>query len=1013
MSRYIAVCNGMLLSRRREALKWSLQVLGNEITSEAFWWSRSFLSSTICVDFYNIPKRRRAAQKSNSGSSLPDNRLKLRKEIKLPTHLQLRKYSSTDSSTDQRSRNLDLKTSTPTQADFSHLERDLGEFSKILEKSKFEHYLWCWEIWTKCVVCRDDKVRRHALKLRRNFYIYLSRSTFDKEKCYQLLEEIRFHTPSEALRHYDYTNLINILVLRRDTDRIKHILKECLEKTSNSTFLHVLSWTIPRIHKSSVEVNKTQLEFDLYTFAILLIHNFEDLSHILKFKVERQTLRTVLLGSNSDTIVNILSRKMDTEKETGGALTTLCINLLANRNDAHPGLEFRLWQLKKEKGLINHSDLRSMMRSYVQKKEGQKALNLYEKYKEYHSDNNNFDVLLEAYAQLKRWKEMQGLFESLFGRGELPNKEHYRIVMESLSRIARKDIVDALFEGFINRNFRPTENILNALMYARLAFGDTKGVKDAFKQFGLFNVSPGKQSFLILLMAYRDAKDLDGAMRVLSDIERIGSTPISIEMYTTLMSLCTNRRDSVTAEEIFQKVKNHSIQPNLIFYNAYIACLSAAHQHKKAFATYEKLPELGYIPDIVTVTSVLSSAVRMKREWMVRRLLNDVLKYHLSPDAKWYSVMLDFFCDKGKLHQAEIIFREMKRSNIPIDSYHYTVMMDGYVSHRNYQRTIQLYKEMISQKIDPSFKSHSTYMLARTWQSPKGEKGEQMLEDFLGSESIIDLTSDQLSRSKIPPRLLKPLITSALAKKNFERAKEILRFYISSEKGFGYENYQVVLLGIRVYSRVQDWNKVAELWDQLMKIIPDTFVKTPRRQTMRGNRNSYIIPGRHQHSLTRAVNAKIMQLKEQGAVYDVLPLIRNLEYHGITITNSNLNLMVKSLVSDDRYVLKGFEIAEKYLMKGFTFRLWKKMTGARGSHLEPRRQLTVPTLRHLTSVYRRALLITSRRYNKDEARAFEFLNSKYPRLVFALEKRIERGRQLQVAGRLYNDSGQSQNASKN
>lgn len=994
MSRYMALCNEAVLSHRREALKWSVQVLSTEITSsKSILWSRSLLSASLGVDLHKLPVKK-------AGISRPFRRMKLR-NYRFPSSIDVRECGSI-AFVGHGSRNVGSATVLNKPL---NRQTELNELEDNLENSRFENVQRCWELWTDLVINGDEDVRRLVLKWRRSFYIFLSRSTVEKEKCFKMIENMRFYVPDDLLRDYDYTNRINVLVLHQDIDGIPPVMKECLEKTSVYTTLQVLKWLITRIHKSGIQTSKIKTQFEMYISTVLLIRNSINVLDQKKYRVERKILRKVLLGGNAKSILKVLERIIDGDREFGGTFAAVCMDVLATWREGYfPKLEEEIFLLKKSRGLANSHDLRILMEGCLVRNEGQRALKLYEDYKEYHSDGH-FDLLLQCYAQLGQWGEMQELFESLFGRGELPSQEHYRIVMESLSRIARKDIVDTLFEGFLSRKFTPTVNILNALMYSRLTFGDTKGVERAFEKFDEFNIVPNGQSIIIRLLAYRDAKDLDSAMEILKQVQTSDVSLLSIEIFTTLMSLCTQRRDVVKGQEIFKTVQLFKIEPNLVFYNAYLACLGASNQHRKAFSFYENLIKKGYQPDVVTITTMLSCAVRMKREHIVNRLFDDLLKYKIAPDAKWYSVMLDFFCDKGQLKQAEDIFKEMKRTKVPLDCHHYTILMDGYASQKkykrgarqNYKRVVQLYKEMISDGVDPTFKAHATYLEAMSRLSPLGEKGEQMLEDFLVSESIIDLTSDQLSRNKVPPRLIKPLIKGALRNKRIDRAKEILRFYMSSDKGFGYNNIQVLLLGIEVHRRAQDWNMVAELWDRLMTVLPNTFVQTPEQNRLRkGRANQHILPGRNQHAITRAVNAKMIQLKQQGEIFDVLPLARNLEYYGIHLTNSNLNYLVEALISDDQFIFKGFEMTEKYLMKGFTFRIWKSMNRIRNRRFEPRRQLTVPTLRQLTAVYRRALLITCRKYNISEPKAFEVLRQRYPRLIFALEKRIDRGRKLRI-----------------
>lgn len=78
-------------------------------------------------------------------------------------------------------------------------------------------------------------------------------------------------------------------------------------------------------------------------------------------------------------------------------------------------------------------------------------------------------MVLKTYASKQDWTGMQRIFESLFGRGDLPNLEHYRIVMDAVSKIAGTEIIETMYNNMLSRSLKPSVGIFNAMMYSYYA----------------------------------------------------------------------------------------------------------------------------------------------------------------------------------------------------------------------------------------------------------------------------------------------------------------------------------------------------------------------------------------------------------------------------------------------------------------------------------------------------------------------------------------------------------------
>lgn len=738
----------------------------------------------------------------------------------------------------------------------------------------------------------------------------------------------------------DYMALITSSARGGDLDQMERDLATAFKGLSNDKFHALLEKALAQLLHLRDVPDRVYHTYRIYMRTMHTVNGTVDFRQG-NWRIQQRILRTLLAKTSPKAIPEIILRLIRYEPALGEQLGATVDQLLAPTSVKMANMDEAKRQVKNNLAVgraERESELLKEMKSLYREKRYRDVINLYSSNPETQS-SRHYSVLLQCYIQLEDWEGLQTLFESMFNKGGLPDLTHYRIVMAALARIARVDVVDMLFDGILSRQLKPSTDILNAVMYARLAIGDPKGVEDIFNRFESFGVDHNSKSYRILVHAYRDAKDLEKASRLFNRMVDI-NVPIHPSMIQAIISVCTGRRDVASADHFFEWARLYGVEMTGGIYGAYINCLVQSNEINRALKAYQRMKNEDKIdPNISTVTILMSYFAR-NGNWgaenfpKISTFINDVRKYNMREDNFWYKMLLRFYFRRGESSKALYVFNSLRKQqfkalkngetpSLVLNATVYDVVLEELEQAKSYDMVKQVFREMQDLNIVPTYRTHSAYLRAKL--KSKDYDGIEVAENyvlgFLNDDSFLDLTSPYIPRDRVPSPMIRDLLIALISQRQNERARELLRAYSTSPRGGSIETVSLLVLSMRVYANLHQWDLVHAAWGKLLRRLETLYIRNPRyseaQQAMDDNApGEYIIPPRHRNAIFRAINTKIDQLSATDQVEDVFPLAQYLVRHGIELRNAHVNKIVQCLVNSDRAIIKGYVHAEKSLMKG-------------------------------------------------------------------------------------------------
>lgn len=984
-SRQILNSNPVLMSKRRESLLWSLQNFTQDFLAESLrsrdarayanFLNSNRLSFRIADWISTTPNSRNTSRistttngRTSSARASPSARFAY-------THRQAARAAFHNSlGPSQVSPRYMVPHNTPTQSEL------ILELNDILSDANPSQHISRLLTVIKNLKT-DPSSAPELLRMRRSIYAYVSASiSHDRiEIVNALFDLVR---PAKRSK-YDFAAKIQAY-LDLDPAQVEPVFVDALKTISKAGILELLYSTFRHVYRPNSNFavpDPSYFCFHLYMTVLLRQYGTVCFLDVEKHKTERNILR-YLMNKNTR-FVTVLKKLMEENPAFGQMLATTCLDLEYKIHNNASAID--IWDAKEQLHLASTLDLQKAMSALLHTKDYDRALAIYKRNPDIHADWL-FDTLLKTYAYKQDWASMQQVFESLFGRGKLPNINHYRIVMEALSKIAGVDVVDTMYDNIKARKLAPTIAIHNAIMFSRYALGDIFGVKEAYDRIAADGLRPNLRTFTIKLMAYSDAHDLASAKEVLAQMQQ-QDVPITREILTTMISLCSKRYDIDGAERIFSWLKQKGMHPDLICYNAMIECYMNAKAPESAERLLEEMKAKGISMRIDTITILFKHYARMKQSDKLSELYAEMSRLQILPDAKFYSVMLEYLVRTDKFNEAETIIKELDSTELKNNIYHYSILMKGYLDNNQYNQVIEIFQELERKHIEPTFETVAL-MIEAYEQSMRGSGiGNQVLQDYMSkTDELVDLTSKYVPRNVVSPEMVVAVLKGHAERLNLDQVKLV----IEAIKDMGahgkrlLENDIVLRRISLIFGKFNEWGLFTEYSNRLMEVVRTKFVQTRNGQ--------YRLPPALRLVDDKVFRYKFIQLADMGQRDKIFPLYKTLKAKGFAFSNYTINTIVPLLVEDPATITHGYELAERELLGGSLRAIEASQMERRGlitadqkSRFIGHKKMSITTRQVLAQYYYKFLETLAQQMGVSPRRAYFIYRAKHKDLLGHLQ----------------------------
>ncbi|KAF1345292.1 hypothetical protein BDV97DRAFT_45199 [Delphinella strobiligena] len=264
-----------------------------------------------------------------------------------------------------------------------------------------------------------------------------------------------------------------------------------------------------------------------------------------------------------------------------------------------------------------------------------------------------------------------------------------------------------------------------------------------------FGVDPDLRCWNIVIHAYEEANDLEGAVDTLNALLETNLKPDAFT-FTPVMNLYAKKGDVDGTSHLLQVAEARDIRSNTHMLNSLIVAhvnnddLENAQQCLES--TIEAVREGKAAGPLTMCFNTILTAHALGRDIESAMKTYQRMKDEKIPlDANTYGALAQALCMFRQTNAAHQIVRSVMRKNKtrPL-AFHYTIVMAGYVNQHMYQAALDVFDEMSRAKVRPSKSTRSVYLKAKTLREHHGDArgGDLKYDNMTTSAPLADAIED-------------------------------------------------------------------------------------------------------------------------------------------------------------------------------------------------------------------------------------------------------------------------------
>lgn len=283
-------------------------------------------------------------------------------------------------------------------------------------------------------------------------------------------------------------------------------------------------------------------------------------------------------------------------------------------------------------------------------------------------DDVTYSAMIDAYGR-------SGNVETALGLYDRARKERWQLDLVAFATVIRIYAASGNFDGALNvfeemkaLRVKPNLVIYNTLLNAMGRAGRPWQVKSIYKEMASSGLVANRGTYSALLRAYSRARYAEDAIRVYKEMKAKGFE-LDIILYNMLLSMCADVGCVDEAIAIFDEMKGlpDDRKPDSWSYSSLITVYSCIGNVSEAEGVLDEMLEAGLEPNIFVLTSLIQCYGKAKRTDDVVRAFNRLLELGILPDDRFCGCLLNVLTQTPKEEISKVIGC-IERANVELGS---------------------------------------------------------------------------------------------------------------------------------------------------------------------------------------------------------------------------------------------------------------------------------------------------------------------------------------------------------
>lgn len=284
--------------------------------------------------------------------------------------------------------------------------------------------------------------------------------------------------------------------------------------------------------------------------------------------------------------------------------------------------------------------------------------------------------------------------------------KHRKIKMSNSENSSLDKVFEILTSCNQGKYVKPDEILFNCVMDACIKFKNLPKAVEVYNEMINMELQPSSITYGILIKGFGNEKQFDGVMKMCDNMmrERIR---INEATYGCLIDACIKCEKIDKAMDFFKMMReDYDTKINSVIYSLLIKGFTTVRRFEKAYEVFLCMHNNPNIqPNIITYNAMLECAIKCNNPKFFD-IYDDIMKINdenFKPDLITFSTYIKGLCKFNRVADAFVMYNKLKKErSFSLDEVLFNSLLHGLQKAKEYEKAIQIYKDMQANNIRPS-----------------------------------------------------------------------------------------------------------------------------------------------------------------------------------------------------------------------------------------------------------------------------------------------------------------------
>lgn len=266
-----------------------------------------------------------------------------------------------------------------------------------------------------------------------------------------------------------------------------------------------------------------------------------------------------------------------------------------------------------------------------------------------------------------------------------------------------------IFQHLKNSGFEVKSPLYSDMLKCYIVSGNLKDGEQLYQSALKENVELDSKFYSLLIELFSKCGKPENIPSIIKEMKN-RKIPYTLHTYNALLFSFARLGDFTQVEAIFKEMKSQNIPPSFYSYENIILGCYHAKNLKKAQEYFALSIKNGFEPTEKSFNSLLDQVLRVEG---TKGVLNLMEKYKtIKRTIHTYGILLKGYWIEKNDKEMESTFKVLRQNRLKPNLIIYNLMLRGNNQAGNFDRTLSLFEEMKSAKVEPDVNSLNEYLFA-------------------------------------------------------------------------------------------------------------------------------------------------------------------------------------------------------------------------------------------------------------------------------------------------------------